>query len=260
MSCLLRFGPICAVLLAAPASGQVTIDLQALQALPGHNETSGASHYTGRRAAPPRRRAVARALPLPPIPPGEGTAVAATPAPTEAVPPQPAPHTPPRPTAPPAHGPAVAIGPLPTLPPAPPGPPAPVAPPQEPAGAPAVGQAAPQTAVVSFAQGQSTLAAPATQALSALAHTAANSPNATVNVLAYAPADPADPSAARRISLERALAIRTALMAGGVPSARIYLRALGSTGTTTPDHADVTVMGANLPATAQADAGKGKQQ
>jgi len=114
--------------------------------------------------------------------------------------------------------------------------------------------------VVSFAQGQSILPAAANQTLSALAHTAANSPNATVNVLAYAPADPADPSAARRMSLDRALAIRTVLMAGGVPSSRIYLRALGSTGTATPDHADVTVMGDNLPATAQADAGKGKQQ
>lgn len=127
--------------------------------------------------------------------------------------------------------------------------------------APATPQSAPvQFAPVQFAKGQSTVDPQAAKALAALAHTAANSPNATVNVLAYAPADPADPSAARRVSLDRALAIRTALMAGGLPSARIYLRALGSSGTTTPDRADVTIMGADLPATAQADAGKGKQQ
>ena len=261
MSRLLRFGPICAVLLAAPASGQVTIDLQALQALPGHNETSGASHYTGRRAAPPRRRAVARALPLPPIPPGEGTAVAATPAPTEAVPPQPAPHTPPRPTAPPAHGPAVAIGPLPTLPPAPPGPPAPVAPPQEPAGAPAVGQAAPQTAVVSFTGSVHAGGAGHSGPLGSGAHGGKQSkcnceralpmplpirpihPLRAADITGARPGHPHGPNG-RRCSIERGF-ICAPWDRQGPPTGPWR---------TSPS------WGPTCPATAQADAGKGKQQ
>ncbi len=85
-----------------------------------------------------------------------------------------------------------------------------------------------------------------------------------MNVLAYAAANPADPSAARRAVAgagagdpHRADGCRRAF-------ARIYLRALGSAPGSVqpppPDRADVTVMGANLPATAQADAGTGQNK
>lgn len=51
----------------------------------------------------------------------------------------------------------------------------------------------------------------------------------SVNVVAYAAGKPDDPSTARRVSLSRGLAVRSVLLASGVPSAQIYVRALGST-------------------------------
>jgi outer membrane protein OmpA-like peptidoglycan-associated protein len=51
----------------------------------------------------------------------------------------------------------------------------------------------------------------------------------SVNVLAYAAGKPDDPSTARRLSLSRGLAVRSVLLASGIPSAQIYVRALGST-------------------------------
>jgi outer membrane protein OmpA-like peptidoglycan-associated protein len=51
----------------------------------------------------------------------------------------------------------------------------------------------------------------------------------SINVLAYAAGKPDDPSTARRLSLSRGLAVRSILLASGVPSAQIYVRALGET-------------------------------
>jgi outer membrane protein OmpA-like peptidoglycan-associated protein len=51
----------------------------------------------------------------------------------------------------------------------------------------------------------------------------------SVNVLAYAAGKQDDPSTARRLSLSRGLAVRSVLLASGVPSAQIYVRALGAT-------------------------------
>ena len=60
------------------------------------------------------------------------------------------------------------------------------------------------------------------------------------------PGTPEDPSTARRLSLSRALAVRSALMADGVASSRIYVRALGATGgDEAPDRVDLAVMGGN---------------
>ena len=56
----------------------------------------------------------------------------------------------------------------------------------------------------------------------------------SVNVLAYAAGKPDDPSTARRLSLSRGMAVRSVLLANGVPSARIYVRALGATATDGP--------------------------
>ena len=67
----------------------------------------------------------------------------------------------------------------------------------------------------------------------------------TFNVLAYAPGKADDPSTARRISLSRAMAVRSALVADGVPSARIFVRALGEQfGDGPPDRVDLSVTGA----------------
>jgi outer membrane protein OmpA-like peptidoglycan-associated protein len=54
-----------------------------------------------------------------------------------------------------------------------------------------------------------------------------------ITILAYAPGNQDDPSAPRRLSLSRGLAARAVLLNNGIPSARIYVRALGAT--PTPD-------------------------
>ncbi len=64
----------------------------------------------------------------------------------------------------------------------------------------------------------------------------------SVNVMAYAAGKPDDPSTARRLSLSRGLAVRSVLLASGVPSAQIYVRALGSTPSNGPaDHVELIV-------------------
>jgi outer membrane protein OmpA-like peptidoglycan-associated protein len=64
----------------------------------------------------------------------------------------------------------------------------------------------------------------------------------SVSVLAYAAGKPDDPSTARRLSLSRGLAVRSVLLASGVPSAQIYVRALGSTPSNGPaDRVELTV-------------------
>ncbi len=66
------------------------------------------------------------------------------------------------------------------------------------------------------------------------------------NVVAYASAKSDDPSVSRRVSLSRALAVRATLIAEGVASSRIYVRALGAqAGSGPPDRVDVSLFGAN---------------
>ena len=86
-----------------------------------------------------------------------------------------------------------------------------------------------------------------------LAQSVPENDTVSFNVLAYAHGQPSDPSSARRLSLARALSVRSALMGAGVPSTQIYVRALGSEGGPGPaDRADISVMGANAPATTAA--------
>jgi outer membrane protein OmpA-like peptidoglycan-associated protein len=77
--------------------------------------------------------------------------------------------------------------------------------------------------------------------------TAAPAGDATsFTVVGYAAGKPDDPSTARRLSLSRALAVRSALITDGIPSSRIYVRALGSQAGDGPaDRVDVSVSGAN---------------
>jgi outer membrane protein OmpA-like peptidoglycan-associated protein len=64
----------------------------------------------------------------------------------------------------------------------------------------------------------------------------------SISVLAYAAGKPDDPSTARRLSLSRGLAVRSVLLASGIPSARIYVRALGATASNGPaDRVELTV-------------------
>ncbi len=84
----------------------------------------------------------------------------------------------------------------------------------------------PKPLVLAFGTGSSALPGDAAGALQPFcaAH------GATLIIDAYAPPDPADPSAAMRLSLSRAFALRDALAACGVPAAQIIPRADGATG------------------------------
>lgn len=78
-----------------------------------------------------------------------------------------------------------------------------------------------------------------------------------INIFAYAAGSPDDPSTPRRLSLQRALAARAVLMKAGIPSPRIYPRALGPAGGEAPDRVDV-VTGSPTPAASGGAAGNGK--
>jgi outer membrane protein OmpA-like peptidoglycan-associated protein len=78
-----------------------------------------------------------------------------------------------------------------------------------------------------------------------------------INIYAYAAGSADDPSTPRRLSLERALAARAVLMKFGIPSPRIYPRALGAApGESPADRVDV-VAGAPTPPTLQGHATEG---
>jgi hypothetical protein len=87
-------------------------------------------------------------------------------------------------------------------------------------------QKLPGPLVVGFAAGSAALPANAAAGLKPFctAH------GQTLIIDAYAPGDPSDPSAAMRLSMSRAFALRDALAACGVPGAEIIPRADGATG------------------------------
>jgi len=86
--------------------------------------------------------------------------------------------------------------------------------------------ALPAPLVVSFSSGSSTLPGNAGAALQPFCA----AKGSTLIIDAYAPGDPSDPSAAMRLSMSRAFALRDALAACGVPGAQIIPRADGATG------------------------------
>jgi outer membrane protein OmpA-like peptidoglycan-associated protein len=272
---------------ATPALAQVTIDLRALDALPNARPAKPDHTLTHRSTANPvaRRHAVARHTPSAPTqqqatatspiphgtaaaattepaapPPAAAPAGQATPAPTQQ---QPVASTAPPSPATPAEAPREAPAPPPaTLPTAPPAVVAlaPIAPPAPQEAAPAplpppISNTATSAATtisnglqVSFGTGQTDLSTASETAIEQLVRNTQTSDNTSFNVVAYAAGTPEDPSTARRLSLTRALAVRQALIAGGVSSARIYVRALGSAVPSGPaDRVDLTVLGANLP-------------
>lgn len=222
---------------ATPGFAQVTVDLHALQALPDRPPASHPFRSAPTSAAnKPSRKAPASVVPNQP-------AVAAREAPAAAA------------TAPPAPQPAMpetvpqtaAITPI--APPAPP--PGAQPPPPPPISDKATTAAAPTTTGLrlTFAPGASDLSPESSTSIKQLTQTAPPGDETTFNVLAYTPGKPDDPSTARRVSLSRAMAVRSALVADGVPSARIFVRALGEQyGDGPPDRVDVSVTGANAPA------------
>lgn len=254
----------------APALAQVTVNLHALDALP--NQPQSPAHR-------PLRPPVAAERPVAPAKPA---AVAATPPaanPSAGTTQQAAmPHPPTAPSAsasaPPSSTttqraaiPAQAPAAVPTVPAAPPAVAAipPVQPPPAPANvpppaAPPISASAATSATstkaglqLTFAKDQTELSPDSAASIKQLVGAAPNADSTTFNVLAYASGDPDDPSTARRLSLSRAIAVREALMADGVPSTRIYLRALGSepSAGSPPDRVELDVQGGNSAAAAR---------
>ena len=225
--------PAVLMLLAFPAHGQVTVDLNALDQLktppPGKSAPKpAASTPKAANPAPTRSRPAAK-----PQPGATAPAIAKQP-------------SAPLPLLPDAAPPGVALAPLPA-PVAPANKPATPSPPVVPTGA-GTGTAYPGGMRITFGNGQGELSPVSETSLKNLVSQAPKSETVSYNVLAYAPGSPEDPSTARRLSLSRALAVRSVLMGAGVPSARIYVRALGApSGSATPDRVDVTVLGANSP-------------
>lgn len=227
---------------SATSFAQVTVDLHALDTLPGSNARPPKPHQRlpePRRVttAKPKAQAPEQATAAPPVAtatpaaPNQPAATAATPPPANL------------PTAPP---PNVALAPI-----APPTPASAAAPPPPPPISKSAVSAATSSASglqVTFGSGQSDLSPSSAAALENLVKSAPPGDATSFNVVAYAAGTPGDPSTARRLSLARALTVRSTLIANGVGSSRIYVRALGaSAGDATPDRVDVAVLGANAP-------------
>jgi outer membrane protein OmpA-like peptidoglycan-associated protein len=208
---------------ASPALAQVTVDLHALQALPDRPEATPRP-----RNAPPNLVRVPNTTAKLTAP-----AAPASPATIPPVIPQAEPDT-------------AVVNPI--TPPEP----APGAPPPPPVSADAATKAAPTNAGLrlTFAPGASDLSPDSNASIKDLTRAAPPGDATTFTVQAYAPGTPDDPSTARRVSLSRAMAVRSALVADGVPSARIFVRALGAQyGDGPPDRVDLSVEGAPAQAT-----------
>lgn len=80
---------------------------------------------------------------------------------------------------------------------------------------------------VTFPAGEDSVAEPAADALGQLGRRLAAHGTGRVTLLAWVSGPEADVSAARRRSLARGLAVKAALVAGGLPTTRIDLRPLG---------------------------------
>jgi outer membrane protein OmpA-like peptidoglycan-associated protein len=131
-------------------------------------------------------------------------------------------------------------------------PPASAPPPPPPISPQAATTAAPTQAGLrlTFAPGQSDLSPDSATDIKQFASAVPPGGSATFNVQAYAPGAKDDPSSARRLSLARAMAVRSALVADGVESARIFVRALGTQyGAGPADRVDVDVLGDNAATT-----------
>jgi outer membrane protein OmpA-like peptidoglycan-associated protein len=229
---------------AGAACAQVTVDLHALDSLPIGSGVlaSPAPYLNGSR--PTSRPAGARTpVTLPPVPSQTQAAAPASPAASRPASTQQA-TAQPQPALPTETPPAADLTPIAPLPPA-----AEIAPPPPPpVSATAATEAKATTGGLhlTFSAAESDLNPASVDAIKGFAGGDAATSGATFNVLAYAAGSPNDPSAARRLSLSRALAVRSALMADGVASSRIFVRALGSQAGNGPaDRVDIDRLGGN---------------
>ncbi|MDA8049601.1 MAG: hypothetical protein M0002_06285 [Rhodospirillales bacterium] len=227
--------PVALVLAAAAARAQVSVNLHALEGL---TPVPPPNHVLPARPAMP-----AAPLPLPPFPPTAPALPAAPAAPAASITagaagaslgalPRPPPSKPP---AAPVIAPVVLVGPP---------HPEPIPPPPAVAGnAPGAASSIPGGLRVTFGPHDAELNPVTLAALKRLAAAAAKADARSVSVDAYAAGDPSDPSTPRRLSLSRALAARAVLREAGVPSERIYVRALlaDPAGTAPANRVDVTI-------------------
>lgn len=91
----------------------------------------------------------------------------------------------------------------------------------------AAAASAPGALRVGFSGAETELSQASRQRVVAFAAAVPQDEAVRITVNAYAGGDAADPSRARRTSLSRALAVRSALMEAGIRSTRIDVRALG---------------------------------
>lgn len=203
-----------ALMVAVPtcAGAQVRTDTRALDALspakkPAHAAPSHAAPAHRAAATPPHHHAAAARAPV--------RTAAARPLPGRIPAPSMAAHPPPPPVIapPPLHVP---------LHPPPPPPPVPVDP-----KAPGTAAAIPGGTRLTFGADGAALNPSMMDALHAESAAMKQDADAVATIDAYAAGAADDPSTPRRLSLQRALAARAVLINDGIPSPRIYARALG---------------------------------
>ncbi len=213
-------------------SAQVTVNSGALNQLrPEHPRHRAARHAPSRTARQPE----APAHPLATHPTAPAAPTAANPAPPTAAAAPKVPAAPPNPVVIPP--PAIAV---PTAAP-PPIPPIPVAP-----DAPGTAEAVQGGLRITFGKDRSDLSPATVAAIQGVAEQAKSKPGA-LDVTAYAAGVPDDPSTPRRLSLARALAVRSVLLHEGIEFPRIYVRAMGA-GPAPSDKAAAPGTPANPPA------------
>ena len=247
----LAFALAC-LLVVGEAGAQGRVDRRALDALTGAPAAAPVpAPAPADQERPQRPRGAAQPRQVLPPPPAAAAPASANSAPAPTMPdapdppptlaPQaqvPATTAPPAPSAPPVPpAPATLLPPLlPLEPPAPPVIPPPLAVPMRPvppppivevvADAPGIASRTDEGWRITFGPGRAALNPATAQAMREMAR--GLPAHATVTVLAFAPGAAEDPSTARRLSLERALAARGLLIAEGIASSRIFVRALGA--------------------------------
>ncbi|MEI7712083.1 MAG: OmpA family protein [Rhodospirillales bacterium] len=197
---------------ASSAGAQVTVDLHALDGLP-------AGKMVPPTARPAPRPKVATPIAAPVVAPVVTVPAARpeTPMPAAAVA---------LPVAPPATGPVA------------PAPPPAIA--EAPKPAPSVR--------IPFTPDQSELGKDGIAAIEGLIEAGYAAGTSTFSVVAFASGKPDDPSSARRLSLARAIAVRTVLQNNSVPSRKITVRALGNqAGDGPPDRVDIVTSAGTAP-------------
>jgi len=101
-----------------------------------------------------------------------------------------------------------------------------------------------KTVRVQFPVGATDLPEGAQRDLDGLAQKLKSNEQSRLQLVAYAAGGPDEANQARRLSLSRALAVRTYLIAQGVPNSRMDVRALGnrSDGSAPPDRVDIVML------------------